>query len=251
MKDHNIGDNEIRDTVRKEYSRIAKEDAGCCPSCGCGSYMDQAISIGYTAPELDSIPPESVQGLGCGNPTALADIETGERVLDLGSGAGIDVFLAAEKVGPTGEIIGLDMTEEMVEKSEKLAKSYDYSNVEFRLGEMEELPFEDNYFDLITSNCVINLSTDKSRTFKEIYRVLRPGGRVIISDIVLKGQLPESIKNDKKAWAGCIAGALQKGEYIKCIQDSGFKEVKVISEDIFGDSIPGVEIISLKIRAHK
>lgn len=244
-------DEEIKDTVKKEYSRIATEDTGCCPSCGCGSYIDQAVSIGYNASELESIPEDSIQGLGCGNPTALADIKEGEKVLDLGSGAGIDVFLAAEKVGPTGQVIGLDMTEEMVEKSERLAKDYEYSNVEFRLGEMEELPLEDNSFDLTISNCVINLSTDKSRTFEEIFRVLRPGGRVIISDIVVKGELPEEIKNDKRAWAGCLAGALQKDEYIGHIQDSGFSEVEIISEDIFGDRIAGVEVISLKVKAYK
>lgn len=245
-----MSDEEIKDTVKKEYSRIAQEDGSCCPSCGCGSFVDQAVSIGYTAPELESVPPESVQGLGCGNPTAMADIKEGENVLDLGSGAGIDVFLTAEKVGSPGRVIGLDMTEDMVEKSEKLAKRYNYSNVEFRLGEMEELPFEDNSFDLVISNCVINLSTDKSRTFKEIYRVLKPGGRVVISDIVLKGELPEEIKNNKGAWAGCIAGALQRDEYVNRVQE-GFTEVEVISEDVFGDNIAGAEVISLKIRAYK
>lgn len=246
-----MSDKEIKDTVKKEYSRIAQEDSGCCPSCGCGSYMDQAVSIGYTASELDSIPPESIQGLGCGNPTALADIKAGEKVLDLGSGAGIDVFLAAERVGSTGKVFGLDMTEEMVEKSAKLARNYGYSNVEIRSGEMEELPFEDDSFDLVMSNCVINLSTDKSRTFKEIYRVLKPGGRIAVSDIVLKGELPESIKNDRRAWAGCIAGALQRDEYVNRIEDSGFSEVEIISEDVFGDNIEGVEVISLKVKAYK
>lgn len=243
-------DDEIKDVVKEEYSKIAKSSESCCPSCGCGDTADQARSVGYSISELESIPEESIEGLGCGNPTALADLREGEKVLDLGSGAGIDVFLAAEKVG-SGLVIGLDMTEEMVKKSERIAESYGYGNVKFQVGEMENLPFEEESFDVIVSNCVINLSTDKSRTFEETYRVLMDGGRIVVSDLVVQGELPEEIRQDKRAWAGCIAGALKKDEYLDKIKRAGFKNLSILSEDAFDADIPGVEIISLKLKAYK
>ncbi len=243
-------DDEIKDVVKEEYAKIAKSSGSCCPSCGCGSTAEQARSVGYSISELDRIPEESIEGLGCGNPTALADLKEGEKVLDLGSGAGIDVFLAAEKVG-SGLVVGLDMTEEMVKKSERIAENYGYSNVEFKVGEMEDLPFKDDYFDVILSNCVINLSPDKSRTFKEVHRVLKLGGRIVISDLVVRGELPEEIRNDERAWAGCIAGALKKDVYLDKIHKAGLKNLEILSEDIFDVDIPGVEVISLKLKAYK
>jgi len=247
----------IKEIVKKRYSQIAKEGTSCCPTCGpCGyDVTEQAKRIGYSEKELEKIPKEVVMGLGCGNPTALADLKEGETVLDLGAGAGIDVFLAANRVGPNGYVIGVDMTEEMVEKANEAAKKYGYKNVEFRLGEIENLPVEDNSVDIIISNCVINLSPDKLRTYQEAYRVLKPGGRVLISDLVTEGKLPEEIKKNFDAWAGCIAGALEKGDYLKTISKAGFGDVRIVSQNTFYE--PGLDntlvgkITSVKVRAYK
>lgn len=247
----------IKEIVRKRYSKIAKEGSSCCPTCGpCGSdVIEQAKRIGYSEGELKNIPESAIMGLGCGNPTALADLKKGERVLDLGAGAGIDVFLAASKVGPSGYVIGVDMTEEMVKKANKTAKKYGYKNVEFRLGEIENLPVEDNSVDVIISNCVINLSPDKLRTYQEAYGVLKPGGRILISDLVTEGRLPEEIRRNFEAWAACIAGALEKKEYIDTIKRAGFKGVKIVSQNTFYE--PGLDntligkITSVKVRAYK
>jgi ubiquinone/menaquinone biosynthesis C-methylase UbiE len=172
-------------------------------------------------------------GLGCGNPTATADLGEGEVVLDLGSGAGVDVFLAANKVGPTGRVIGVDMTREMVEKANGIARDHGYHNVEFRLGEIERLPAEDGSVDAIISNCVINLSPDKAKVFGEAYRVLKPGGRLIVSDIVSEGVLPDEIRNDSNAWACCIGGALERQEYLGKIKGAGFNKVETMSSKKF------------------
>ena len=175
--------------------------------------------------------------------------------MDLGAGAGIDVFLAADKVGPNGYVIGVDMTKEMVRKANKTAKKYGYKNVEFRVGEIENLPVEDNSVDVIISNCVINLSPDKLRTYQEAYRVLRPSGRVLISDLVTEGELPEEIRKNFDAWAGCIAGALEKKEYIETIKKAGFRDVNIVSQNTFYE--PGLDdrlvgkITSVKVRAYK
>ena len=168
-----------------------------------------------------------------GNPIALAELKAGEVVLDLGSGAGVDVFLAANKVGPTGRVIGVDMTEEMVEKANRIARDHSYHNVEFRLGEIENLPVEEESVDAIISNCVINLSPDKSKVFQEAYRVLKPKGRLIVSDIVSEGALPSEIRNDSNAWACRIAGALEQQEYLEEIKKAGFKDVEVVSSREF------------------
>ena len=226
---------QIREVVKGRYARLATQDQGsCCPSCsGAASSMLRTKGIGYSTEDLGHIPEEAVMGLGCGNPTAIADLKAGEVVLDLGSGAGVDVFLAANKVGPTGLVIGVDITEEMVDRAKTIAAGYGYVNVEFRLGEIEKLPVEDDSVDAIISNCVINLSSDKARVFAEAYRVLKPGGRLTVSDIVSEGVIPDEIKNDANAWAGCIAGALEQQEYLEKIKKSGFADIQILSSREF------------------
>jgi arsenite methyltransferase len=228
-------ENEIKEVVKGRYAHIAKQDQeSCCPSCARGaSSMLQTKGIGYSREDLEHIPEEAIMGLGCGNPTAIADLKTGEVVLDLGSGAGVDVFLAAKKVGPTGRAIGVDMTKEMVDKSRSIATNHGYHNVEFRLGEMENLPVEDESVDAIISNCVVNLSPDKSKVFQEAYRALKVGGRLTVSDIVSEGALPDEIKTDSNAWACCIGGALEQQEYLEKIKRAGFKDVEVVSSREF------------------
>jgi SAM-dependent methyltransferase len=194
-------------------------------------------------------------GLGCGNPTAIADLKAGEAVLDLGSGAGVDVFLAANKVGPTGRVIGVDMTEEMVGKATSTARDHGYRNVEFRLGEIEKLPVQDESVDAIISNCVINLSPDKSKVFREAHRVLKPGGRLTVSDIVSEGALPDEIKGDSNAWACCIGGALEHQEYLEKIKKAGFKDVQVLSSREFyleGEGSQALtKLLSITVKAYK
>lgn len=249
--------NKIKEVVKERYSQIAKKGTSCCPTCDPCSYdiNKQTKRIGYSEKELEKIPKDAVIGLGCGNPTALADLKEGETVLDLGAGAGIDVFLAANKVGKNGYVIGVDMTEEMVEKANKTAKKYRYKNVEFKVGEIENLPVEDNSVDVIISNCVINLSPDKLQTYREAYRVLKPSGRVLISDLVTEGELPEEIRGNLDAWAGCIAGALEKKEYLDTIRKAGFRDVSIVSQNTFYE--PGLDnrlvgkITSIKVRAYK
>ena len=248
---------EIKKVVKGRYAQIAKQDQGsCCPSCGCGaSSLLQAEAVGYSREDLEHVPGESVMGLGCGNPTAIADLKTGEVVLDLGSGAGVDVFLAANKVGPTGRVIGDDMTEEMVDKATRTAKDHGYHNVEFRLGEIEKLPVEDDSVDAIISNCVINLSPDKSKVFREAYRALKPGGRLTVSDIVSEGALPDEIKSDSNAWACCIGGALEQQEYLEKMKKAGFKSVQVLSSKEFyieGEGSQALtKLLSITMRAYK
>jgi arsenite methyltransferase len=215
---------QIKKVLKGRYAELAKQDReSCCPSCGCGaSSLLQAKAVGYSTEDLEHVPGESVMGLGCGNPTAIADLKAGEVVLDLGSGAGVDVFLAANKVGPTGRVIGVDMTEEMVDKATSIAGDHGYHNVESRLGEIENLPVEDGSMDAIISNCVINLSPDKSKVFREAYRALKPGRSLTVSDIVSEGALPDQIKSDSDAWACCIGGALGQQEYLEKIKKAGF-----------------------------
>jgi SAM-dependent methyltransferase len=248
---------EIKKAVKGRYARIAKQDQqSCCPSCGCGaSSLLQAKAVGYSGEELEHVPEESVMGLGCGNPTATADLKAGEVILDLGAGAGVDVFLAANKVGPTGRVIGVDMTEEMVGKATSTARDHGYHNVEFRLGEIEKLPVQDESVDAIISNCVINLSPDKSKVFREAYRVLKPSGRLTVSDIVSEGALPDEIKSDSNAWACCIGGALEHQEYLENIKKAGFKDVQVLSSREFylegeGSQTP-TKLLSIAVKASK
>ena len=231
---------EIRKAVRENYGKIAKESGSCCnqsSSASCcnstQSARDASKSVGYSDEEVDNVPDGANLGLGCGNPVALASLKEGETVLDLGSGAGFDCFLAANKVGKSGRVIGVDMTPEMLEKARENARKGDYTNVEFRLGEIENLPVADNAADIIISNCVINLAPDKKRVFKEAFRVLKPGGRLMVSDIVLDKELPEIIRNSIEAYVGCIAGASLKSEYLGAIETAGFQNVKFNEESLF------------------
>jgi len=229
---------EIKKKVREGYAKIAKKESSCCTpvsSC-CGSAdLAQTISknIGYTDEELESIPEGANLGLGCGNPVALASLAEGETVLDLGSGAGFDCFLAANKVGRRGKVIGVDMTPEMIEKARENAQKGNCQNVEFRLGEIENIPAADNSVDVVISNCVINLSPDKSRVFQEAFRVLKLGGRLMVSDIVLLKELPEFIRDSITAYVGCISGAMVKDDYIEAIKKAGFREVRIMDETFF------------------
>ncbi len=194
-------------------------------------------------------------GLGCGSPTAMATLKKGEVVLDLGSGAGIDVFIAAGKVGPKGRVIGIDMTREMVTRAKRLARANGYRNVEFRLGEIEQLPVDDEAVDIIISNCVINLSTDKDKVFREALRVLKPGGRLTISDIVSEKAVPAALRNDLDAWSACIAGALEKRDYLGKMANAGFGKVEVTAErDFYVETVEDRrqhKFLSITVKAHK
>ncbi len=234
-----MDDEKIKKAVREGYAQVAKKSgSGCCgpakSSCCGGSSTDQiSKGIGYSDQELSSVPNESNLGLGCGNPIALASLKPGETVLDLGSGAGFDCFLSANKVGESGKVIGVDMTPEMIEKARFNAKKGKYSNVEFRLGEIEALPVADSIADIVISNCVINLVPDKKRVFAEALRALKPGGRLMVYDIVLNGELPDFILNSLDAYVGCLSGAVLKEKYLAIIREVGFRDVEVVSEDIF------------------
>ncbi len=226
---------EVRKVVRKGYAQVARSGSSCCspqnPCCGTTNVAaDISKKIGYTDEDMQSVPEGANLGLGCGNPVALASLKEGDIVLNLGSGAGFDCFLAANSVGKTGKVIGIDMTPEMVEKARENAHKGGYENVEFRLGEIENLPVADNHVDAIISNCVINLSPDKDRVFQEAFRVLKPGGRLMVSDMVLVSELPDSIKNSVAAYIGCLAGAIMQDEYVEAIKAAGFKQVRIIDE---------------------
>ncbi len=228
-------DQEVKLVVRENYARVAKQNGSCCSSACCGTSKPKEISkrIGYTDEDLEAVPSGSNLGLGCGNPTALASIKAGETVLDLGSGAGFDCFLASNKVGPEGRVIGVDMTVEMVARARDNASKGGYKNVEFRQGEIENLPVEDSTIDVIISNCVINLVPNKDKAFKEAFRVLKPGGRLMVSDIVLLKKLPDFVKDSIEAYVGCIAGAATKDRYLGAIKSAGFGDVTVIDETVF------------------
>ena len=215
----------VKKMVREGYAKVAKNEKPCCTSA--------SKQIGYSAKELESVPEGADLGLGCGNPVALASLEEGETVVDLGSGAGLDCFLAAKRVGEKGFVIGVDMTPEMLDKARENLRKSKHRNVEFRLGEIENLPVADNTADVIISNCVINLSPDKKRVFEEVFRVLKPAGRLMISDIVLLKELPEAVRKSVEAYVGCVAGALMKAKYLELIKQAGFRDVRVIEENLF------------------
>jgi arsenite methyltransferase len=235
---------EIKKTVREKYGAIARERGSSCgcaisaQSCCGGSTSSSNVntiskSVGYSDADISSVPDGANLGLGCGNPIALASLKAGETVLDLGSGAGFDCFLAAAKVGAKGKVIGVDMTPDMLDKARENCRKGGYGNVEFRLGEIENLPVADNSVDVIISNCVINLAPDKKKVFSEAFRVLKPGGRVMVSDMVLLKELPEKIKSSVEAYIGCVAGASLKEDYLSIIANAGFKNVNVNDETIF------------------
>jgi len=232
-------DEELKKAVRQGYGKIARQEepCSCCgpsPCCG-GTDLAGEISrkIGYDEEEMASVPEGANLGLGCGNPVALASLQPGEMVLDLGSGAGFDCFLAAKRVGADGRVIGIDMTPEMVSRARENAEKGGFRNVEFRLGEIEHLPVERDSVDVIISNCVINLVPDKKKAFAEAYRVLRPGGRLMVSDIVLVGELPERVRQSVEAYIGCLSGAMKKEGYLAAIRAAGFTQVDVQGEEAF------------------
>jgi arsenite methyltransferase len=224
-------DEEVKKLVRKGYGKIAKaQQQGC--GCGCGSATNVSEQVGYSRTELGSVPEGADLNLGCGNPVALASLKAGETVVDLGSGGGLDCFLASKKVGAEGKVIGVDMTAEMLDKARANCKRGKYQNVEFRLGEIENLPIADNTADVIISNCVINLSPNKKQVFAEAFRILKPKGRLMISDMVLLKDIPQAILNNVSAYIGCISGAEKKDTYLKLIKEAGFRNVQIIQETI-------------------
>lgn len=244
---------EIRQNVRESYSQVAEasNSDSCCgteASC-CGVSDDAAINtlvstrLGYSENDLDKVPEGADMGLGCGNPRAIASIQSGETILDLGSGGGFDCFLAAAETGESGRVIGIDMTPTMISKARANAMKGQYNHVEFRLGEIEYMPVANDTVDVIISNCVINLSPDKKQVFCEAFRVLKPGGRLAISDVVASTELPDEIRNDLALYSGCMAGASQISELENILQDHGFEQIKIApkdeSKDFIKDWAPG------------
>jgi arsenite methyltransferase len=233
-----MDDATIRNHVRTRYAGIARQGGSCCgpdaSCCGGGAPETTGRKIGYSEEELSAVPQGANLGLGCGNPVGMASLREGDTVLDLGSGAGFDCFLAARAVGPAGRVIGVDMTPEMLGKARENARMGGYGNVEFRLGEIEHLPAADGSVDAVLSNCVINLSPAKEQVFAEAYRVLKPGGSIMISDIVLVGKLPDAVAASLSAYTGCIAGAVRKEEYLHLLETAGFADVRVVRETGFG-----------------
>ena len=224
-----LKEHEIRKAVRGNYAKLAEKQSCCCsPTEVCAQELSKRL--GYSEKDTKGVPEGSNLGLGCGNPVAQASIKRGEYILDLGSGAGFDCFLAAKKVGSKGKVIGVDMTPEMLERARENAKKGNYTNVEFRLGEIENLPVADCTVDVVISNCVINLSPDKQRIFREAYRVLKPRGRLMVSDIVLLERLPDLVMDSLQAYASCLAGAIMKDEYLAIIKKAGFQAVSIVSE---------------------
>lgn len=229
---------EIHTAVRTRYAEVANDSSPCCGP-------DHSRELGYQPSELADLPDEAVMGLGCGNPVALADLTEGETVLDLGSGGGIDVFLAARRVGATGRVIGVDMTPEMLRRAEDNAARAGLDNVEFRHGLIEDLPVETGTVDVILSNCVINLAPDKAPVFAEAHRVLRPGGRLVVSDIVTDQPLSPTAADDMASWASCVAGALPEAVYLDMLRSAGFEAVEVLKRDGNRGSF-GVTVRALK-----
>jgi SAM-dependent methyltransferase len=231
-----------KQVVREAYGKIAQgSGCGCGSSCCGPDTATLSKSIGYTDEDLKKAPGEANLSLGCGNPTAIASLKPGEMVLDLGSGAGFDCFLAAEQVGPKGKVIGVDMTPEMVEKARDIAQKRGIKNVEFRLGEIEALPVADASVDVVLSNCVINLSTDKPQVFREVHRVLKDGGRIAISDLALTKELPPKVRESIAAYGGCVGGALLVKDYEQAVKDSGLRGVKLTVKSLSGCIAPDTQ----------
>ena len=251
-------DNSIKDEIKKKYSKIVisgNDDCCCMPGeCDSGdSPIDATKLIGYSQKELESIPQEAILGVGCGAPINHTQLKEGETVVDLGSGAGIDIFLAARKVLDSGRAIGIDMTDDMLQKARENAKKGSYPNVEFKKGDIEEnIPLNDNSVDAVISNCVINLTTNKTNAFKEVFRILKNDGRMVISDLITDKELSADQVNSEK-WCECIDGALTKENYLSCIRDAGFKKIDVLEERAYmdGEKINDRKITSLVIKAIK
>jgi arsenite methyltransferase len=250
---------DVRATVREHYGRVARGDVQGCGTGCCGPSPSSSLQLGYSEDDLNAVPDGSNLGLGCGNPQAIAQLKAGETVLDLGSGAGFDCFLAAQQVGNKGQVIGVDMTADMVAKARENTRKLGKSNVEFRLGEIEHLPVESNLIDVILSNCVINLAPDKEQVFREALRVLKPGGRLAISDVVAVQEIPDHVRNHVDALAGCVSGAITIAEIETLLKKVGFEKVSVTprkeSEAFIKEWLPesGVEkyITSATIEAIK
>lgn len=224
----------IKKIIRTRYGKIAQDNTSCCGGgtcCGGNvSFDDTSKNLGYSTDQLTSVPTGANMGLGCGNPIAISSLKEGEVVLDLGSGGGFDAFLAARRVGETGKVIGVDMTNEMIMKARENATRGNFVNVEFRKGDIEDLPVADNSIDVIISNCVINLAPNKEKVFKEAFRVLKPGGRLMISDVVLTKPLPKELKRNEELLTGCISGAIVKQDYFSLLEKEGFTGVKIHKE---------------------
>lgn len=230
MTTSNTDSKKLKDLVKEKYSEIVSSNpGGCCDSsCGCGTIDSTIMADDYSA--LQGYVSEADLGLGCGLPTEHAKMSEGDTVIDLGSGAGNDAFIARSVVGSTGKVIGVDMTEKMIERARLNAGKLGFDNVEFRLGEIENLPVTDNLADVVVSNCVLNLVPDKQKAFSETYRILKPGGHFSVSDIVLRGYLPDSLKSVAEMYAGCVSGAIQKDEYLSIVKAAGFTNIQVQKE---------------------
>jgi len=231
----------IKSAIRDYYASTVRKSTSCCTpqqGCGCGSEnsAESSLRVGYQHQDLEAVPEGANLGLGCGNPVALASLKPGEIVLDLGSGAGFDAFLASQRVGPEGRVIGVDMTPEMLAQARSLAAKHGYANVEFRQGDIEALPVDEGTIDAIISNCVINLALDKAKVFREAFRVLKPGGRIMVSDIVLRYPISEQVRRDAEAIASCLGGALLLDDYLEAIQAAGFTGIVIQNQFTFDES---------------
>lgn len=254
--DRSAGEDPLRRTIQKHYTEVAqRESKGCCGDGACGANAETPSGRLYSADQLKLVPSDSAAAsAGCGNPTAFAEIKPGDTVVDLGSGGGIDCFLAAKAVGPAGQVVGLDMTPAMVELARKNADKLGLKNVAFRLAQIETIPLPSESVDVIMSNCVINLSTQKEMVFADAYRVLKPGGKLFVSDMVLIGELPKSLAEDPEMWSCCVGGAIRKDLYLDMVQAAGFTDLTTISE-VASPAPEGAawagKIVSLSFRASR
>jgi SAM-dependent methyltransferase len=244
--------------VRELYTKVVDEGNACGCAIGSAEGIDlvaQAQLLGYSREDIEAVPPEALTGLGSGNPLGFIELHEGQVVLDLGSGVGLDSFIAAPKVGASGRVIGIDMTEAMVQKARELGERYRYENVDFKVGVVEKLPFEDGCVDVVISNCVLNLTVQKVAVFKEAYRVLKPGGTMVISDMVADGELSSYVKWSFESWTGCMAGLIRKETYLEMILEAGFDNPVIVGERSFQKfgigSNSGDEIKSIQVRAEK